>query len=338
MRVFLGLLLTVLTISCGGETVQKDYVSLKGTLKAAGVNSFKVTSRDYSKEIQVDENGVFEDTLHIEDGLFGLLNGPQDGINVFFKKGYDLSVSFNGNRFSEGASFEGEGADTNNYLDAKRAYFMSDEAAPDAFFALDQTAFDAKIAETKTSFEAMKAGKEIDSLVLEMDGLNSDSYFQYLEGNYSKMHELAIKFAKGAPSPKFVDYENYNGGTNSLDDYKGKYVYLDIWATWCGPCKAEIPYLKNLEKEFHDRNIAFISISVDKPQAYDAWRTMVEEEALTGIQLFADNNFESEFIMEYGINAIPRFILIDPEGNIVSANAKRPSNPEISNFFTELGI
>ena len=149
---------------------------------------------------------------------------------------------------------------------------------------------------------------------------------------------MAVKFAKGSPSPKFFNYENYKGGSNSLDDYKGKYVYLDIWATWCAPCKAEIPFLKQLEKDFHGRNIEFISISVDKKQAYDKWRKMVEEEELTGVQLYADNDFQSDFIQAYGINAIPRFILIDPEGNIVSANEKRPSDPGIRAYFEELGI
>ena len=215
---------------------------------------------------------------------------------------------------------------------------MGDEANPEVFFALDKTAFDTKLESTKTLFEAMRAGKELDSIMLDLDVKNDEMYFNYLESNYEKMHEMATKFAAGAPSPKFVNYENFNGGSNSLDDFKGKFVYLDIWATWCAPCKAEIPYLKTLEKEFHDRNIEFISISVDRPQAYDTWRKMVEDEALTGVQLFADNNFESEFIQAYGINAIPRFILIDPEGNIVNANAKRPSDPTIKSYFEELGI
>ncbi len=84
-----------------------------------------------------------------------------------------------------------------------------------------------------------------------------------------------IKLSKGNVSPKFVDYENYKGGTTSLDDLKGKYVYIDVWATWCGPCKREIPYLKEITKKYDGKNITFVSMSIDKKEAYDAWRKMV---------------------------------------------------------------
>jgi thiol-disulfide isomerase/thioredoxin len=143
---------------------------------------------------------------------------------------------------------------------------------------------------------------------------------------------------KGKASPVFANYENFKGGKTSLTDLKGKFVYIDVWATWCAPCKAEIPALKALEKEYMGKKIQFVSISVDKPEAYEAWKKMVATEQLGGIQLYADNNFESQFILDYGINAIPRFILIDGEGNIVDADAPRPSDPKIKELFTELGI
>ena len=142
----------------------------------------------------------------------------------------------------------------------------------------------------------------------------------------------------GNPSPKFVDYENYAGGTMSLDDLKGKYVYVDVWATWCGPCKREIPFLKEVEKQYHDKNIAFVSVSIDRRQDHEAWKAMVEDKELGGIQLFADNDWKSQFVTDYKIQGIPRFILIDPEGNIVDAAAPRPSNPELINLFEELNI
>jgi thiol-disulfide isomerase/thioredoxin len=151
---------------------------------------------------------------------------------------------------------------------------------------------------------------------------------------YNKLKALA----KGSPSPKFIDYENNAGGTTSLDDLKGKYLYLDIWATWCGPCIAEIPSLKKLEKEYHGKNIEFISISIDKMKDHEKWKKMIVDKDLKGIQLFADNNWESKFVEEYLIKGIPRFILIDPNGNIVNANAPRPSDQKLVETLQSLEL
>ncbi|MCK0131304.1 TlpA family protein disulfide reductase [Flavobacteriaceae bacterium F08102] len=162
----------------------------------------------------------------------------------------------------------------------------------------------------------------------------------------NNMHKAKIKehydilklVSKGQPSPKFSGYENYNGETTSLDDLKGKYVYIDVWATWCAPCKAEIPFLKKVEKTYHDKNIEFVSISVDAEKDYHKWKTMVKKEKLSGIQLIADKSWKSKFVESYLIKGIPRFILIDPQGNIVSSNAPRPSDPKLIDLFNELGI
>lgn len=143
---------------------------------------------------------------------------------------------------------------------------------------------------------------------------------------------------KGMPSPKFVDYENNAGGTTSLDDFLGKYVYIDVWATWCGPCKEQIPYLEKVAEKYHGKNIEFVSISVDNDKDYDNWKAMIKEKQMKGIQLLADKQFKSEFVQKYLINGIPRFILIDPNGNIVESSALRPSNNKLIELFDELGI
>ena len=153
-----------------------------------------------------------------------------------------------------------------------------------------------------------------------------------------KSYNVLRKLAKGQASPKFVNYENYKGGTTSLDDLKGKYTYIDVWATWCGPCKAEIPFLQKVEKQYHGKNIQFLSISVDKKKDHQAWLDMVKEKELGGIQLYADNDFKSQFVQDYLIKGIPKFILLDPQGNIVTSNAPRPSNKKLVELFTELKI
>lgn len=125
----------------------------------------------------------------------------------------------------------------------------------------------------------------------------------------------------GNKAPGF-SYPDINEQNVSLTDLKGKYVYVDVWATWCGPCKAEIPHLKKLEHKFREKNIAFVSISVD--ENVNAWRKMVKDKALKGIQLYT-GGWQCDLSKEYKIQSIPRFLLIDPDGNIVSARAKRPS-------------
>ena len=152
--------------------------------------------------------------------------------------------------------------------------------------------------------------------------------------SYKKLKTVA----KGEPSPKFENYENFAGGTTSLDDLKGKFVYVDVWATWCGPCKREIPFLKELEGKYRGKNIEFVSVSVDKAADHDKWQKMVKEKELKGIQLFSDKDWDSDFVKGYLIKGIPRFILIDPNGNIVNSNAPRPSDSKLIDLFNELKI
>ena len=140
--------------------------------------------------------------------------------------------------------------------------------------------------------------------------------------------EILKNIAKGLPSPTF-DYENINGGKTSLESLKGKFVYIDVWATWCGPCLAEIPHLKKVEAAYHGKNIVFLSISIDAKKDYEKWKNMVNQKQLGGVQLIADNDWNSKFVTDYGIQGIPRFILIDPNGNVVEADASRPSSPDL---------
>lgn len=323
-------------VSCKSEP--KDYVTLAGKLKTTGIEKLTVQGRGFTKEISVNSDGTFSDTLKVTDGVHAISNGT-DRVTLFLKNGYDLNLEFKGEKLSDGVTYKGEGSETNNFMENKRGFYMSDNANPKSYFTLDKAAFDAKLAAAKLELQGYKdKAQNLDSIIVAMDARNDEMFFGYIESNYEAMHETLTRLAKGKASPVFVNYENFKGGKTSLADLKGKYVYLDIWATWCAPCKAEIPFLKTLEKEYEGKNIQIVSISVDKPEAYETWKKMVADEQLGGMQLYADNNFESQFILDYGINAIPRFILIDPSGNIVDADAARPSDPKLKELFTELGI
>lgn len=134
----------------------------------------------------------------------------------------------------------------------------------------------------------------------------------------------------GEPAVDFT-YPDMEGNEVSLSSLQESLVYVDVWATWCGPCLGEIPSLKELEEHYHGKNITFLSVSVDTDK--EAWMKMVEEDELGGIQLWADG--WSQITKDYAIFGIPRFMLISKEGNIISSDAPRPSSPDIRQLLDE---
>ncbi len=155
-----------------------------------------------------------------------------------------------------------------------------------------------------------------------------------------KFFEKRKRISKGFPSPEFVGYLSHSGEKYSLKDFRGQYLYIDIWATWCAPCIREIPYLKSVQKMYKDSSkITFLNISIDNPKEdFEKWKRMVRKKELGGVSLIADNMKKSDFIADYVVTGLPRFILIDPQGYIVSPNAPRPSDPDLIELFIQEGI
>lgn len=132
----------------------------------------------------------------------------------------------------------------------------------------------------------------------------------------------------GMVSPDFRAWDT-DDKMHTLADFKGKYVYIDLWATWCGPCRREMPFLRQLEEDYSGRNITFLSLSTDARKA--DWLKMVKGQQMTGVQLFLGSG--SRFQTAYKADGIPHFILLDPEGKIVNANMLRPSSPDIRAYL-----
>ena len=152
-----------------------------------------------------------------------------------------------------------------------------------------------------------------------------------LTSSFAKKYERWDLSRPGKRSPGFRA-PDVNGNEYTLADFRGKYVYIDMWATWCGPCKREMPYLKALEDEFKDAEIVFVGLSVDKDKA--AWENMVRQGELTGVQLYLGTG--SRFQEGYRVEAIPRFILLDKEGVIISNDMSRPSAKETAETLRNL--
>lgn len=158
--------------------------------------------------------------------------------------------------------------------------------------------------------------------------VKTDTYKVPYEALYNKWW----KVSKGQPCPAFR-YEDVNGKFYTVQDFKGKYVFIDRWATWCGPCLQQLKPLGELEHTFASSDIVFVSISSDEDKA--KWQKMVKDKKMGGIQLIQgkdDKSFEEAFT----INGIPRFILLDKDGNVFDANMSRPSDPNTKKILEKL--
>ena len=110
-------------------------------------------------------------------------------------------------------------------------------------------------------------------------------------------------------------------------------VLIDFWATYCAPCKKEIPYLEKIQEKFKKKNIFFVSIAIDLNKK--EWIQFLEQNPLKGTQLVFDRKWLS-FVHYYQATTIPRYILLDKEGKVVHLDMPRPSNPEFEKILKSL--
>lgn len=321
----------------------KNYVVIHGKItnpiEGLGLRLFDPVGAK-SFIIKIGTDGTYRDTLKLEKATY--LNGFYDKfIALYLKNDMDLEINFDAKNVSKTITFKGKGQEENSFLELKSKLegnlFGADYHD---FLNLDKKVFDDKMNKFSDNFKV-----ELNQRKAVLDPYFTTSQLKKLEefnsslaAEYKKQQINNTELGVGMPSPVFTNYINYKGGKSSLSDFKGSYVFIDVWATWCGPCKYEMPYLGKVEKEFHDKNIKFVSISVDRLADEKKWREMIKAQGLSGIQLLADNEINSTFITSYYIQGIPRFIILDKEGKIISSDAPRPSEPELTELLNTLDI
>lgn len=192
----------------------------------------------------------------------------------------------------------------------------------------DQNLIDYLANESVTEYLRYYGTDDIESAVSFYEILVKDNI---LKEDFRSLYNQYNKLAKGKKAPEFKLF-NMDDKVVNLSDFSGNYVYIDVWATWCGPCLKEAPYFIELEKLLSDNNIKFISVSID--QKKEDWKKKIFRDNVSGIQLHVDSN--STFKNDYKISLIPRFILIDPKGCIVDSKMTRPSDPNTLKFLKEI--
>ena len=125
----------------------------------------------------------------------------------------------------------------------------------------------------------------------------------------------------GSPFPEGVTLVDAEGKVVDMSQFKGKYVYIDLWASWCGPCCKEVPYLKKLEKELKNKDVVFVSVSSDTNE--QAWKSKMKELDMHGHQYLDKDNTLCDAL---NVKGIPFFVIYDKAGNLYTYGAMRPSS------------
>ena len=134
----------------------------------------------------------------------------------------------------------------------------------------------------------------------------------------------------GSPFPSGVVLEDADGNVVEFSSFKGKYVYVDLWASWCGPCCKEVPHLQALEKELQNSDVVFLSISTDIDK--DAWKNKMSQLNMHGHQL---HDRDGTLCNSLNVKGIPFFLIYDKDGNLHTYKAMRPSSGDVLKAFLE---
>lgn len=141
---------------------------------------------------------------------------------------------------------------------------------------------------------------------------------QWLDARFEKMSHLAV----GALAKDFALADS-SGKQISLSSLRGKVVYIDFWASWCGPCRKEMPHSRQLMEKLKNEPVTFLFVSIDEKP--DAWRKAMAQEKLGGVHLLDNRGWQSPVLADYNFRSIPHYVLLDKDGKMVNPDAPRPS-------------
>lgn len=327
-KITLLALILITALSC-----QKS-VRISASIRNPNSDSIVIHSKSFKIALR-GSDGNFSGDFDPPRGFYQLFDGAAFS-TLYLSEGFDLKITADGEQLHETLAFSGKGSKENAFLlvkqkedDKLKERFRS--AVPDS----------AQLEDILT--------KRLEQAQIRLASQNFDGYFpslmlaEYERENQEISNQLALLKAKEnnvaalmhTPAPDF-NFENYNGGTSRLSSLKGTVVYVDIWATWCGPCRSEMPHLKKLENVFAGKAVQFVSISIDVPEHRAKWQRFVAANSLSGMQLLASNGWNTQWIKHFKVAGIPRFVIIGKDGLIANPDAPRPSSPDCASALHHL--
>ena len=314
------------------KTTTISQVVISGKIKWPKNREARFFTRDTSITTYVDWIGKFNLTFPLDSSGYITFYHGMETTNMYCHPNDTIHITINTKEFDETITYTG--SDESNFL-AWKFLHVENVGYPNVKTILDTTELNQKLDSLTNPMHLKMVSSNFNDNFIESETKEHEQIRNYFLSQYTKNQKMLEMIGKAAID---FTYPDVDSNMVSLSDFKGSYVYVDIWATWCGPCRYEIPFLIQLEKDYHDANIIFMSVSVDVEKAKQKWIDMINEKDMGGVQLISTDGWQSQIMKDYAINSIPRFMLFDREGNVISVDAPRPSSDEIRKIFMSFEI
>ena len=284
-------------------------------------NSWKIKS-----SLKFKNGNIEVDTLNgIENKIYSLyifINGKQNELGrIELSPNHTVSIQLDEQMPYASIRYLGHRANINNFMAfISMQQFQLSQTLNDI---ITQESLELLINEKKVLITQEASKFKVSESELKSNLLDYDNFCKtLLQKNQKYQYKNSLS---GSLGNQFT-FKDKSGKSVSLENFRGKYLYIDVWATWCKPCREEFPFFETLKKHFKDENaLQIIAVSIDKD--FQKWSKFVTESNMSGLQLHATP--DSDFVKFYDIGALPRYILIDKNGNVMNPSEMRPSDPEI---------
>lgn len=348
---------------------QAEPISLFGTIQNANgqdrvqLRQFENNRQVASYDLEVDANGHFAYSLALsQPTLFQLgVNNLHQILMVLHNE--DVEITVDG--LDPGVAPETEGSSDTDYLEEIMQIAATNQelqvSLQERFLAAknanDQEAINQLMLEGQAGMDTME--QALISLLTEKGpSLSAIQAMQYISErpNLDFLENFAEKMLAVLPSDAMVkgwydriqllaatkvgasapdlQYPTPTGETFGLSQLKGKYVLIDFWASWCGPCRAENPNLVNAYNIYKDQGFTVLGVSLD--QNGEKWVDAIAQDGLVWDQVSDLGGWRSQAAAQYGVSAIPANFLVDPEGKIIATDLRGPAlHTKLQEIFTD---